>query len=363
MRVQKIRLPQTEQVTWLVVDNDNKLIEPITDYLHYLSNVGRSPNTVKCYATHLKLFWEFINYYGLNWKTITLVELSDLIPWLRKPNPKIISIQPQESKRLESTINTMISTIYGFYKFHQRMKTVQGLEAYQQKYVNKSYKPFLHHVSKDKLTVMKLLKLKEPKKLPKVLTKEQVNDLVNACNRIRDKFLILLLYETGMRIGQVIGLHHQDIRSWDNEIDIIPREDNTNGARAKTTNHYIIHVSKELMNLYTQYFLNEYPEDIDSDYVFINIWNGRLGKPLNYSAVNSLFKALTKRTKIQVTPHMFRHTHATELIRDGWNMSYVQKRLGHCSVQTTIDTYAHLDNDDLKQAYKEYEEKRNEKKH
>ena len=48
------------------------------------------------------------------------------------------------------------------------------------------------------------------------------------------------------------------------------------------------------------------------------------------------------------------NTHATELIRAGWDMSYVQKRLGHTDIQTTINTYVHLLDNDLQEAYKKY---------
>jgi len=61
-----------------------------------------------------------------------------------------------------------------------------------------------------------------------------------------------------------------------------------------------------------------------------------------------------KKTGIKTNLHLFRHTHATELIRQGWDMAHVQKRLGHASVQTTINTYAHLTDDDLKRAYHQY---------
>jgi len=46
-----------------------------------------------------------------------------------------------------------------------------------------------------------------------------------------------------------------------------------------------------------------------------------------------------------------RHSHATELIRAGWDMAHVQKRLGHANIQTTINTYVHLTDDDLQQEY------------
>ena len=55
---------------------------------------------------------------------------------------------------------------------------------------------------------------------------------------------------------------------------------------------------------------------------------------------------------------MFRHTHATELVRNGWDVSYVQKRLGHLAVQTTLRTYVHLSDDDMKQEYQKYLKRR-----
>ena len=79
---------------------------------------------------------------------------------------------------------------------------------------------------------------------------------------------------------------------------------------------------------------------------------------MTYSAVDDLFRRLYKKTGIKATPHLFRHTHATALIRAGWNMAYVQKRLGHSDIQTTINTYTHLLDDDLKEAYKEYLQQR-----
>ena len=109
-----------------------------------------------------------------------------------------------------------------------------------------------------------------------------------------------------------------------------------------------------MIKLYGRYVIDEYPEDVDSDYVFVNIWAGIVGCPMNYSTVVGLFKGLRKKTGIDVNPHLLRHTHATELIRQGMDMAYVQKRLGHSSIQTTIDTYVHLTDKDMKEAYEIY---------
>ena len=68
------------------------------------------------------------------------------------------------------------------------------------------YKSFLHHINKDKPSIRNVLKLKEPRKKLKILTKEQVQQVLNATTNIRDTFLIQLLFETGLRIGEVLSL-------------------------------------------------------------------------------------------------------------------------------------------------------------
>jgi integrase len=254
-------------------------------------------------------------------------------------------------------INHALTTVCGFYEFHERLGAVEGVDAYRYQFQpGRKYKSFLHHISKGKEVKTRLLKVKEPKKFPGCLTTDEVKQLIAACNRIRDKFLLCLLYETGMRIGEVLGLRHEDmVTGGENEIRVVPRE-NFNQARVKSREERTIHVSKDLMALYSQYLIDEYPEDIDSDYVFVNIW-GRLvqpGTPMTYEAIDSLFRRLHKKTQIKATPHLLRHTHATELIRSGWDLAHVQKRLGHADVQTTINTYVHLTESDLREEYQKY---------
>jgi len=76
------------------------------------------------------------------------------------------------------------------------------------------------------------------------------------------------------------------------------------------------------------------------------------------SGVDSLFKRISKKTGIKVTPHMFRHTHATEMIKDGVPIRVIQKRLGHRSVSTTMDTYTHYLDDEIKEEIRKFREKK-----
>ena len=68
---------------------------------------------------------------------------------------------------------------------------------------------------------------------------------------------LCLLHESGMRIGQALGLRHADIRSYDGAIDIVPRA-NSNGALAKSRSPYVVHVSKQAMALYADYLVHEH---------------------------------------------------------------------------------------------------------
>ena len=363
MKVQRVRIPDSEKVTWVVLGNDYLPIEPIRQYLAYLESIERSPNTIRSYAHHLSLYWKYLQAFNLDWMQVSVIELAEFMAWLRSPNPQgVASINEVIAKRTESTVNVILTSVCMLYDFHEKTGKVPHIPLYRSQIMpGRKYKSFLHHITKSKPIRTRLVKLKEPKHHPKTLSSEQVKQLIDACNRVRDKFLICLLHESGMRIGQALGLRHEDIQSWDNLIKIVPRDNNANGARAKSTSPYNVDVSKELMGLYSKYLQDEFMEvlgDDLSDYVFVNLWDGRIGSPVTYSNVMDLFNRLKRKTGIDVHPHMLRHTHATDLIREDMEMAYVQKRLGHASIQTTIDTYVHVNNKDLKRAYQKYLEQK-----
>jgi integrase/recombinase XerD len=122
------------------------------------------------------------------------------------------------------------------------------------------------------------LKLKEPKEKLKVLTSEQVKILVNACQNTRDKFLLALLYETGMRIGEALSLHLSDIVPIAKKITIRDRGELINEAEIKTVcSPRTLDISIELANLYRSYILNIHTDEVDTNFVFIKIRGGQKG--------------------------------------------------------------------------------------
>ncbi len=213
MKVQRIVLPYSRRITWIVLDDGFSPVEPIQDFLAYLNNIERSPNTVRAYTYHLKLFWEYIQAGKLDWRTVGFRELADFIGWLRDPQSiDVIPIHERVSKRTESTINAILAAVAMFYDYHRRIGAVYCPPLQLETSLRgRPYKSFLHGIGKNRPTRVKRLKLKAPKRIPSTVSVDQISKLIEACHRLRDKFLVCLLYETGMRIGQALGLKYMPI--------------------------------------------------------------------------------------------------------------------------------------------------------
>jgi integrase/recombinase XerD len=361
MKVQQVHLPNTNRVGWLVLDDDYVPIQPILSYLKFLHNLDRSPNTIRATAYHLKLFWEYLRDERLCWAEIDVAQLAGFIAWLRRPDPTVITIEAAPARRTNATIDQALSTVYGFYEYHVRLKTVPELPLYRLSMpYRRRYKPFLHGIAKAKPEQARVVSVKREQRKPKTLTHGQIQTLIAACTHTRDKFLLTLMFQTGMRVGQCLGLRHSDVSVEDGTIQIVPRDVNPNGARAKTHVSHTIPVMTDLLGLYTDYLIDELCAlEVDAlpDFVFVNLWEGEVGRPMTYAAVMSLVKRLTKRTGIHFTPHMLRHSRATIWIRDDkLPLPTVSRLLTHASIQTTNDIYLQLTPQDLKKVLTEAKE-------
>src|SRR5579871_118174 len=124
MKVQRVRLPNTDQVGWIVLDDAFVPIQPILSYLKFLHDLDRSPNTIRATACHLKLYWEYLRDMQITWTEIDIAQLAGFIPWLRRPEPAAIPIEPAPARRTNATIDLIISAVHGFYSFHHRLGTV-----------------------------------------------------------------------------------------------------------------------------------------------------------------------------------------------------------------------------------------------
>lgn len=355
LKVQRVRLENKSYPLYILLDNEFNVVKNVLKYIKYLDNTGKAPNTIKTYCYHLKLFYEFLDRSKVKLRDINYEQLANFVGWLRKPSDfvNVETIVPKVSEREESTVNSIVNATINYLEFLMRSRGVKELEIFKMSR-GRNFKSFLHHINKGKSYRKNTLRLREKKKINKTLDREEVKELVNASHTYRDKFLILLLYESGMRIGEALSLRIEDIITWDNEIKIVPRDEVLNESYIKNKKERVVHVTKELMALYTQYLVHEYVDELEHDYAFINLRGPNMGQPLKYQSVADLVKRLSKRTGIEFTLHSLRHSHATELVNSGWDASYVQKRLGHAHVQTTLQTYVHPTNNIMKKEYKKY---------
>lgn len=348
MIVQKVLMPTTEVESWTVVDDDFEPVVAADEYLAYLTAIERSPTTVRAYAFSLKLWFEFLSLQGLAWDRVGVDSVAQFVAWLRAPADNVIVLDVASAVRSPATVNRHLAAVFGLYDYQARSGVAVAAELVAWRRVGRgSYKPFLHHVTKGRPIPTRPVKLAVPRQVPPTLTDEQILGVLSACDRLRDRFLFALLVETGMRIGQALGLRHSDFVSRDRQVRIVPRADNANGARAKTRAVHVIPVTTALVRLYSEYMHSEYG-DLDCDYVFVNLWSEPKGRALRYSAVADLVGRIRARAGIFFTLHMLRHSLATDMVRRGVPLEVTSKLLTHRSVATTADAYVHLGAEDVR---------------
>jgi integrase/recombinase XerD len=352
VHVQHVAMPESRVPSWTVLDQDGGPVEPIERYLAYLTDIERSPNTIKAYAHDLKDYWVFLRRQGLDWREARLEDIGEYVAWLRMPPASrgghvavLPSVQPHVAA---STVNRKLSALAAFYAHQARHGVDVGelLTTWQLPSHRGGWKPFLHHISKGKPKPRRAISVRAEKKLPRVLTVTEMQSIIDACERLRDRFLLALLWDSGVRVGEALGLRHADIAAAEREVTIAPRV-NDNGARSKSREQRTIPVSAQLIRLWGDYLHCEYGA-IDSDYVFVNLFAEPRGRALSYPAVYDLVKRLRRRTGIAFDPHWCRHSAATRMLRDGVPIEVVSKLLGHSSVTTTLSVYGHLTAEDAR---------------
>lgn len=362
MYVQRIRTPEGKK-RYILLDDDFQIIEVVKDFLKYLDSRRYAENTLKNYCYHLKLYFEFLKEYKYNYKDLVEENLeikvfSEFVDWLNKVDSKIIYTQYSERKnrRDEATINAILSAVTTFYDYLYRNGEVREINIFKDGNIN-AFKGFLYEMGiKRNHYKSNIFKLKEKDKQLQVISREQVNTLIGACKYIRDKFIIALIFESGIRLGEALGLRKSDIVIWDNKIKIVARENKENGASVKNKAEGEIIIPSYICDLYIKYMQEEYIDNKEG-YIFINLKGPNKGYAMKAITVQKLFNRLSNITGIKVNPHMLRHSHATELIEiGGWDCINVKDRLRHRQIQTTINTYVHLSDKYKKKKYKEYQE-------
>ena len=196
--------------------------------------------------------------------------------------------------------------------------------------------------------------LKEEEHRGRTAKENQIITILQACTNRRDQLLLLMLAETGYRIGELLGVKYvKDIDYRNHMIRVCFREDNENEARAKNAEYRSAKISNDTFEFLMDY-LAKYRKILQhQDYLFVNIMGENIGKPLRVDSVYDMLDRMEKKTGVKITPHMLRHYFANMRKQAGWELEMISQALGHKHLDTTIKYLDWLD-DELIEASNEF---------
>ena len=286
------------------------MIEDFLNYLRYERN--RSELTVRRYGQSLQDFESFFKNRDsqLSWESVD----SDIIrDWMESMMDK---------GDMASTVNNCLSAVRSFYRFALSRRLVNCDPAHTVKGPKKQ-KPLPQFVREDEMN--------------RLIDGEEMWD--DSYQDLRARTLIILFYETGMRLAELIALD-------DGDVDFASRQLKVTGKRNKQR---IIPFGEEVAKALTEYIhqRNEQPLRLDSALFLSN--KGR--RMTRYQVEMIVKKCLTKVTTLKKrSPHVLRHSFATAILNNGAGLESVRKLLGHESVATT-EIYTHTTFEQLKRVY------------
>ncbi|MCM8784663.1 MAG: site-specific tyrosine recombinase XerD [Candidatus Omnitrophica bacterium] len=272
---------------------------------HILIEKNLSLNTALAYKNDLYKFKNFIEEKRINPNKVDYETFTSFIIFLKRKSYSSTSIV------------RIISSIRSFYKFIIARGLIKNLEI---------------NIESPKIE----------KKLPDVLTEQEVEKLLNvekiSRKHLRNLAILELFYSSGLRISELCNL----------KLSNIDLENGFIKVKGKGNRERICLLNKTAIELLRQYLKER--NGIDS-YLFLNNQN----KKISRQSVWKIVKKYAKYAGIEknVKPHTLRHTFATHLLERGLDLRVLQELLGHKSIATT-EIYTHLNRKKIKEIYKKY---------
>ena len=275
-----------------------------------------------------------------------------------------------KQKEEETTVSSYIEDIYKYLEYMENNKIKTALDIEYQNITNylkyldnnnyetssiirkivsiKLFHKYLSLEYKIKDISSKIINPKLRRKLPNILTIEEVDNLLdiklNTSFDYRNKAMLELMYSSGLRVSELVDLKL-------NNIDL------DNGyvrCLGKGKKERIIPIG-EIAIEYLKKYINEYRNSMKKGYYTENVFLNNHGKNITRQGFFLIIKNIAKEKNINknITPHMLRHSFATHLLNNGANLRTIQEMLGHSSI-TTTQIYTNVSNDIIKENYELY---------
>lgn len=288
-----------------------KTEEAIARYLSYLQNEKRrSRLTVETYRTVLDDFMGHLDKAEIY--DIEEITTRDIREW-----------QMQHSERGEaaSTIAKRLSALRSWFSYLRRAKI------------------YSHDI------MAKITSPKRPQTLPVFFKEKEVERIYDAdifgddFEGERDKLMLRMLYETGVRRSELVGLTEKSVDLSGKSIKVL-------GKRNKER---VIPIENELVQNIERYLALKKQIESCDEALFVSKKGKAIGSNKVYTTVKRYMTPLTNADRI--SPHVFRHTFATHILNEGADINAIKELLGHSSLNAT-EIYTHVTREHLKEAYK-----------
>jgi integrase len=257
-----------------------------------------------------------------------------------------MSVDATGSPRLApATVNRILTGVAAFYEWAIAAGLFEGAHPIERRpdpawrRVSDRHRPYMGRASRQQ-PQRRTLAVRQPIRLPRPLPDEQVDALLGALRCGRDRAMVWLMLQGGLRPGEVLCMQLEDIAYGRRRVVIRVRDDHPHGVRAKSRAERVVDLLEpEALAAVSDYVLHERPAEASSPFVFLVGGKGsRRCEPMTYPALARLFARAATRAGIRapwVTPHALRHTHATRMWEGGMRELTLQRRLGHASVEST----------------------------
>ena len=283
----------------------------IKNFIKYLKNEKRYPDTtITSYQKDLDNYYSYIKLKKINYLTINKEEIRNYLKYL------------DELKYSKTTISRILSTLRHFYQYLMTEKVVQ-------------------------VNMFKLIKNpKKDKKLPNFLQGDELQKIFDSIDLetplgIRNRLIVELLYATGLRVSELTNLKLDNIDLSNKEIRVL-------GKGSKERIVYFGDYAKKYLLLYLE---SSRPLLINKNRTNILLLNNN-GEPISSRGIELVIDKVVKDASLKhnISPHVLRHTFATDLLNNGADLKSVQELLGHSSLSTT-QIYTHITNERLRSVY------------
>ena len=277
--------------------------QDLSEYLEYLElERGLSKNTIDAYKNDLMMFLDFCDCP--DYSNMSRMTIHSYIVFLR------------EHDYLPTSVIRKISSLRGFFKW-------------------------LCANEKCKIdSTLTIERPKIPKRLPKVLTITEIEEILNANLTKLQKVIVELLYGCGLRVSELVNL---SINNFDINAKYL-------SAFGKGSKERIVPLGSKAISALKQYLVERdfliKKFRLDTKVLLIS----EDGKPLTRQSIYTFIHEQGKKIHKNISPHTLRHSYATHLLENGANLRVVQELLGHSDVATT-QLYTHISKKRLKDVY------------